>query len=284
MQVLAWAAAVKLIVRPSPGHYCTRSAEAMRAACDHGRIQVVQWLLERGCKWKGDLFTSAERGHLHFLRWVNSNAAHLRARMPQHFEKGLSWDPAMPAAKDIHGWTFMEGAAAGGHLHILEWIVGTLKPRGPHLLQIAFAAAENGHLDILTWVHSRGTFESAKLCQKAAQGSNLDCLQWVHQNGYPLEGRHLMISAQSLPVLQWLLQQGCEWAGGVYREAVRAGRLEIMKWAHQQGLPFPPLRCWWAEPEPGTPQAAALQQHDPTGIRLPRGDFLQITIRWGHVP
>ncbi|KAK9840068.1 hypothetical protein WJX74_002845 [Apatococcus lobatus] len=209
--------------------------------------------------WMGDLFNCAKAGHLHFLQWVNSHAAHLDARMSQQLKLGLFWNPAMPAEN------YLAGAAAGGHLHVLQWAVGTLKPRGPHLLQIALAAAEHGHLSILKWAHSRGLFETAKLCSRAA---NLECLQWAHENGYPLEGRSLVQFTGTLQMLQWLLQQGCIWSGQVYIEAAAAGKLDIIKWAYQQGLPFPAQQSWWTEPQLGGA----------------RGEFLNTAIQCGHVP
>ena len=84
-------------------------------------------------------------------------------------------------------------------------------------------------------------------------------------------------------MLQWLLQQGCKWNGWAYFEAARAGRLDIFHWAQQEGLPFPPVQTAQPEPKAGTPQAARLHFSDPTGLRLPKGDFLRAAIKGGHV-
>lgn len=208
--MLAWAAAEDMFGRPaSNGSYNFRNDWAVEEACNHGRILVVQWLLKHGCRWTGDLSRCAKQGNLPFLQWVHANAAFLSSRMDPAAKKGLFWDPAMPSNN------YMAGAAAGGHLHILEWAVETLKPQGPHLLQIAFSAAENGQLEVLKWAHSRGKFESAELCSKAAIGGHLECLQWAHENGYPLKGEDMVryAGAKSLAVLQWLLEQGCKWDG-----------------------------------------------------------------------
>ena len=277
--MLAWAASVNMLAnRHAPaGWYCSLS-DAMEAACKHGRTNVVLWLLKFGCRWKGDLFDCAKKGKLAFLQWVHSNAALLASKMLPDAKRGLFWDPAMPADK------YMAGAAAGGHMHILQWAMESLKPWGPHLLEIAHAAALHGQLRILKWAHSRGSFESARLCSKAAIGGHLDCLQWAHENGYPLHNGHLrfaieLAGARSLPMLQWLLQQGCRWDGWAYIEAARAGSLDVIKWAHQQGLPFPTrMRYRWEQPQPGS------EQHDPMGICLPRGEFLKAAIRWGQIP
>ena len=190
VHVLAWAASAKMLGNEhAPAGYYYALSSAMEAACKHGRINVILWLLKYGCRWKGDLFDCAKKGNLPFLQWVHSNAALLASKMDPAANRGLFWDPAMPADK------YMAGPQRGGTCTSCSGPVDTLKPQGPHLLRMAFAAAEYGHLDILKWARSRGSFGSAQLCSKAATGGHLDCLQWAHENGYPLHNKHLRLAA-----------------------------------------------------------------------------------------
>ena len=122
----------------------------MEGACNYGRVEVAQWLLDHGCPWRGwDLYQCARNGHLHYLQWMLSNAVLLNLRFP---DAKRPWTGPMPALR------FVGGAAAGGHLHILEWAVaslqcpaeGSLQQLEPHdQIEIGSAAASNGHLHIL---------------------------------------------------------------------------------------------------------------------------------------
>ncbi len=196
--------------------------------------------------------------------------------MQKYDKAGLFYNPRMPVQR------YLAGAASGGHQHILDWATSVIQQKGPHLLEIAKAAAMNGHLPILKWAHSRGSFGTVKLCTWAAQGGHLDCLQWAHETGYPLEDRFHAAKDMSLEVLQWLLQQGCQWNGCVYIEAASAGKLDIIKWAHREGMPWPPSR-WRDEEVPGSTLSAERWAQDPTGLRFPKGKFLKAAAINGHL-
>jgi hypothetical protein len=62
-----------------------------RWACAHGRLEVLQWLRERGCPWESDTAElAAERGHLHILKWARENGC--TWERDQIFQRALEWE------------------------------------------------------------------------------------------------------------------------------------------------------------------------------------------------
>jgi hypothetical protein len=74
--------------------------------------------------------------------------------------------------------------------------------------------------------------------EEAAEGGSVEMLQWLKQKGYALD-EYTTISAARRPhnisVLQFLMDEGCDWHDLTASAAVEAGDLEQLKWLHLHG-------------------------------------------------
>jgi hypothetical protein len=107
-----------------------------------------------------------------------------------------------------------EGAAKGGHLAVLRWIVGVF-PDTPCGRAIDHAA-EHGHLEVVQWLHmNRSEGCTARAMDMAAGNGHLEVMKWLHANRSEGCSRNAMNRAASngyLEVVKWLdanRSEGC---------------------------------------------------------------------------
>ena len=131
------------------------------------------------------------------------------------------------------------GAAAGGHLAVLQWA----REKGCHWgVETCTAAADNGHLAVLRWARHHGCPWDWTMCTAAARGGHLAVLQYARQKPRCLWGSRACSAAAehgSLSILKWLRQHGCPLDFLTISHAIGSGHLELLKWAHQQQPPCP---------------------------------------------
>jgi hypothetical protein len=126
------------------------------SAARGGKLEALQWLRERGCKWGASTCTAAaEGGHSAVLQWARAN--------------GCEWN------------AFTCSAAAGyGHLAVLQWARTNGCDWDAHTCS---DAARGGHLAVLQWARANGCHWNAETCYEAARGGHLAVLQWARANG-----------------------------------------------------------------------------------------------------
>ncbi|QDZ23263.1 hypothetical protein A3770_10p57810 [Chloropicon primus] len=139
------------------------------------------------------------------------------------------------------------GAAAGGHIAVLEW----LRSKGCEFDEsTCYFAALGGHLHVLQWLRSQdppcdwdeGT------CYFAAMGGHLDVLQWARSQDPPCPWNKRTCEEAAggghLHVLQWLRSQDppCDWDEGTCSCAAEGGHLHVLQWLRSQDPP-----CDWDE-------------------------------------
>jgi hypothetical protein len=144
---------------PPEGACAKYSALVMCAtAARDGRLEVLQWLRNRGCAWDANTCSEAAKGgHLAVLQWARAN--------------GCDWDGGTCA-----------GAASYGRLAVLQWA----RANGCDWdADTCSEAAKGGHLAVLQWARANGCDWDADTCSKAARGGHLGVLQWARANGCP---------------------------------------------------------------------------------------------------
>ena len=156
-------------------------------ACKHaakaGRLDVLQYLYEKGCHWGTTTCAAAAKGgHLSVLEWAR--------------EKGCPWDESTCAY-----------AALGGHLAVLQWARENGCPWNTGTCNLA---ANGGHLEVLEWLHEKGAPRSNDVFSHAAKGGHINVFQWLHANGYSWEEWTCAAAARGghLHALQWLRAHG----------------------------------------------------------------------------
>ena len=169
----------------------------------------------------------------------------------------------------------VEGAAAGGHVRILQWAAARL---GLNVGSIACQyAAENGHIDVLEWLWRRTTPSDSRharlvTAEAAGRAGQLAVLSWIHAQPWAC---NLIVYAAAgaagagrLDTLEWMLTQkdmlADGWSGGsdfVAHSAAAGGHLGCLEWAVARGFRV----------HAGTAAAAAA-----------RGDVAMLECLWGH--
>ncbi|QDZ18969.1 Rpc34 subunit of RNA polymerase [Chloropicon primus] len=213
-----------------------------------GWFQWVSRSFKRKKKTPGKLRDSKPSSHLgkYYDHLYDSDLMFLAAF--QGSKKVMQWlvSQGIPLNlnREYHGVVAATGAAAGGHIELLEWLRS--EGCGFHERTCA-AAAEGGHLDVLQWARSQDPPcpWDAGTCRRAAMGGHLDVLQWARSQDPPCPwdagtcfgaagGGHL-------DILQWARSQDppCPWGATTCALAAEGGHLDVLQWARSQDPPCP---------------------------------------------
>ena len=163
-------------------------------------------------------------------------------------------------------------AAAGGHLHVLQWLVQAQLP--PCLIneKTTRAAASSGSLEVLQWLVARGCPVTVDCARVAAGGGHLDILMFLRMRGmlFPIDVCKAAAAGGHLGVLSYLrsLAPQTPWDKSVCCDAVESGSLPVLQWLRAQDPPCPwdsdccytaavnnnlPMLQWLREQEPPCP-------------------------------
>jgi hypothetical protein len=153
------------------------------------------------------------------------------------------------------------GAAANGHLAILEYLVAdgvninlhklsrtVAKHNHPEVLKWAYSvgvplhdkccvyAARNCDLELLQWLVANGCVLDERVYGAAADGGRLDIIKWAFDRGLPLTFRLCdALAGGHFELATWARANGVSWTDGDTIEAIECGRLDILKWAQSTG-------------------------------------------------
>ena len=191
--------------------WCTGAAKG-------GRLEVLEWLREKGCPWDSCTCSwAAWGGHLEVLKWLREN--------------GCPWDD------DMRWWDTcaIANAAKGGHLEVVKWA----KENGcPWDSRTCSEAALGGHIEVLKWARENGCPWDSQTCSSAAQGGHLELLKWLRENGCPWDSWTCSSAAQGghLEVLEWAVENGCPRDEDTCAEAAKGGHLAVLEWAVNRGF------------------------------------------------
>jgi len=262
MQAAAAAGDLSVVVYACEMH-APRDQKAVYAACRHGHLDVVDWLVGSGCPWKekneddqphvGGMAcaAAAKGGHLHVLQFLRSqhmNAKWNRNTPMKAAERGhlevLRW--AIENRCPVDAYTY-HGAAMYGHVHILEYLHTT---HAPYDAFAANMAAQMGHLHVLEWFKEHGyVLWQDRILQHAARENQIKVLEWAcsqpstrFQRATGLTA-DIMASAAGgghVEAMQWLRDRGTDWSAFVSETAAREGKLEALKWLVDKGCPLNP--------------------------------------------
>jgi hypothetical protein len=220
------------------------------AALSGSVLLKLQWVLEdQTCKLPRSICAYAARGgSIDALRWL------------QNLLKGRD---------DVHVFTYGDmclGAAAGGHLRVLQY----LREQGCTWgIRVCSAAAESGDLAVLRWLHEQGCpWWLEDVGDKAAHVGSVEMLLYLQQQGYvfseltiacaaaqghlavcqflvteqcPCNAKACAIAAERghLDVLDFLLESGCPWEPApLCKQAVENDNIEVLHCLRQQGCTF----------------------------------------------
>ncbi|GMG17349.1 unnamed protein product [Phytophthora fragariaefolia] len=211
----------------------------MDAAVAHNHMDVVQYLdgvVGNRCTRRG-LEMAARNGHLGVVQWLNDT---------RYYE--------------IRSFQSLENAIAGGHLHLVKYVMENIVVAYTSWTQAALTAAVSfGQCHILQWLHDRASAEAAAYNRHfrleihtnelyaVARDGKLGVLQWLHAHNYPVHCRraHAVRGAAAgghKEIIEWMEATFERLPPQRHRIRVdRAGAygdLQFVRWLHHQGYRF----------------------------------------------
>ena len=174
----------------------TFSDAIVAAAC--GRPDLLKRFREQGVimPFNAD-FEAAVRGHFEVVKWLfeqcdydagygNDGDIALYAAECGSLEI-IKWDTEQTDFDERTG----EIAAAFGHIHILEWIVGMGIPNPS---QWAIAALQGNQPQVLEWLWNRGVTIEPEWIEYAIKAKSIDVLKWLIAHGIELDPEALNLA------------------------------------------------------------------------------------------
>ena len=196
--------------------------QVFEAAAGGGHVPVLRWargvcLPDYECR--NVIYEAAARGgHADVMDW--------------RIWPAEAWIPSRAAA----------AAAGAGHLEVLEVL-----PYEVDMVSAMVAAAGSGRVVIMEWVKQRCAMTGEHLdvrlplCIAAAGGGHIEALQWALDNGYPCgdEAVRAAVAGGHKETRDLLLSRGLSLNqdddfGGLIREVVSKGHIEMLQWLDLQ--------------------------------------------------
>lgn len=141
----------------------------------------------------------------------------------------------------LHGYAAW-GAAAGGHVSVLQWMKDQSLLNDDNVY-VWPAAVREGCFNVLQWLVDNGFTNTRRAMGTAVRDGRVDILQWARNHGV------LMLTAETcslaaccgrLEVLQWLRENECPWDFYTISAAQHNVHASIVQWARENGCPEPP--------------------------------------------
>ncbi|GAB9477020.1 hypothetical protein Gpo141_00014079, partial [Globisporangium polare] len=231
------------------------SSQAAASAAGNGHVHVLEWLFAN--RWspqsKFPLDQAVKNDQREVLSWLDEHSLGddeaSRALVTQYIGPGVIRDAAGRGDLDMLIWLFNcprdesvtyagDGAAANGHVHVLEWLF-EFHPQEAQCYSDGYTgAARNGHLEVLQWLYAHYPKRYWTGCMEAAGEAGhlviVAFLQEQRDEDDDIDGAVALASRSGHFELVKLL---CEWypeeCDGAMQLAGASGNLELVKWLHE---------------------------------------------------
>ncbi|GLC53942.1 hypothetical protein PLESTB_000890200 [Pleodorina starrii] len=211
------------------------STAVVAAAGAAGNLPLLEYLLAQGLRPAAAAASAAAAGHLAFLQALDAR----RCPVP---------------------WHVMQGAAEGGHLAVVAWVMAkddcnALNGRTCIWGHTVLGAARSGSAALMGWLlEHRGRWDltdEGPLFRQAVEGGCGEMLRLLVARGCSMEdnGDPYYVAAVNgdLATLSCLRELGCPWGapGEVFGVCVADGDcpVPVLAWLLQEGCP---VGCWEA--------------------------------------
>ncbi|KXZ45938.1 hypothetical protein GPECTOR_49g522 [Gonium pectorale] len=173
------------------------------ASC--GNMAALEYLLSEGADARGASTTmTAMAGQLDCLRVLWAAGA------------DLAWD--------------VGSAAAGGHLHVVAWLVEEAGQAAQLDGGSVFAeAARSGSVELMSWLRQRGVAMDATVFLAAVESGCEETMAWLVEQGCPLPASDAafmaafrLVDLVDVASLRCLPRVGCPWPAGFLTLALRS--------------------------------------------------------------
>ncbi|RLN47123.1 hypothetical protein BBJ28_00016616 [Nothophytophthora sp. Chile5] len=253
---------VEVLNPPRQWRWCHSLSEAVVAACRHGHLAVVHWLLEQhdvreafSAETSLGMHMAAVNGHIELAQYLFahgfsgcSRATMLHAAANGHFRvvqwlhsqfgndssgSGLFWNghesPSNVVGRDKESAAAIDAAAARGHLDVVVFLHSLTVVTNPQGDNNAERASDDGGGGRRPWATHMAMDEAAK-------HGHLHVIQWLFANrteGCTTDAMDNAAGEGHLDVVQWLhanTKVGC--TEDAMDFAACNGHLEVVQWLH----------------------------------------------------
>jgi hypothetical protein len=229
--------------------------QAVESACQYGRVDVLQWLVEGQeqpyldeNKYKQHCTYAAEGGHIRVLTYLREHGwerfFHNREVMEAAAGAGqletVQWlrslDPPCPWNKNL-----CQAAARSGRKDLLQFLRQQQPPCPWDITKVAAAAAGNGYVNILEWLKENNHFLLAQarprvaaartllpvaVAEAALEEGHLPVLQFLQESMFVLQRKS--------PLPRWLKPDAMSKWTALLQTWARQGELEGLQWLASQ--------------------------------------------------
>lgn len=220
---------------------CTIDARTANTAACNGHCDVLTWLIGQGCPVdESTCYNASRNGHLRCLKYLRSVrcvwdalTCSAAARWG-HFEV-LKWALGEKCPCNV---LVLCAAAENGNMSILRHVYAHLRVSSNDRPdpRVCEAAAAGGHIHVLEWAIRKGYKWNADTARVAALKGRLEVFMWGHSKGcYLSKGPSVMrwaAASGSTDLLSWMSTNGFEHDSGLCKLALRRGHLHVLLWAH----------------------------------------------------
>jgi hypothetical protein len=187
------------------------------AAARAGDVEMLRWLLERGCEIDAETTASAARttNNLPVLNYLHEQGC------PWHDNvcgfSGFIGDLEQLRWLHAHAGTVDSGvvanAAEGGSVHVFEWLQ---QQQGVEFTEYTMtSAAYNGQLQLCQWLRAQRCPWDGNATHIAASVGSYETMRWLIENGCPFGDAHVLCHeaaegcrGEDLSILRYLYDCG----------------------------------------------------------------------------
>ncbi|AJF97763.1 ankyrin repeat protein [Pandoravirus inopinatum] len=185
-------------------------AKACKRAVRRGDLELIKWLVDRGCPLDVDAMVrdAMEHDRLDILDWLHN--------------RGVGWSRQR--------FVCLYAGLISRRLDVILW----LHARGVPLdVDMCTAAAVAGRMDVLRWAVDNGCVFTPGACEAVARTGNLQMLMWLRSHGCPWDEATCDNGVAHLDVLRWARAQGCPWSGHIHTWTDDVDP-EVIEWLNAQ--------------------------------------------------
>lgn len=238
------------------------SSEVAASAGGNDHVHILEWLLAN--RWspqsKFPLDQVVKNNRREVLTWLDEHRCENDDEAPVslYIGPGVIRDAAGRGDLDMFMWLFNhprdesvtyagDGAAANGHVHVLDWLFEFHPQEAQCYLDGYTDAARNGHLEVLQWLYAHYPKRFWTECMEAAgEAGQLVIVAFLHEHGDEddrIEGATVLACSNGhFEVVKLLFELYPAECDHVIQLAGASGNLELFKWLHE----IKGQDCTWA--------------------------------------
>lgn len=223
--------------------------EVCRGAVRHHNFDIIKWARSEQYPWNHDACKSAEKsGNLEMLKWIIKEGC-------VYYNYGIGYTAAKKGNLVMVKWimdhchsynmSIMNGAGAGGQLHILQYFYDRSNILIPGY--VFYLAAKRNHQHIIEWGLKFPEFRNEMhdiILRVAILNDDLEQFKLLINKlniDLTLNFNHLKFAAKknSLNIINFYKENiNIEWDCLITAQLAKHGNLELLKWAKEKGHEF----------------------------------------------